>query len=241
MATIKYGKAHLSTIAVRKAAKHSSELVTQLLFNECYTILKQKKDWSYIAIKHDSYEGWIPSNQVQLISDQDFEAVPVRYSAPAIYWEFSLSRHLFMGTPIPAPGDNYHKDKTLDLSLRIIALMRLSKEFLNTPYLWGGRTVAGIDCSGLMQILFRMVDVALPRDAHQQAKVGKAIEWGDHQKGDVAFFANADGKVTHVGLIVSTNMILHASAWVREDLLTEEGIFHEKERTHQLHSLRRFL
>jgi gamma-D-glutamyl-L-lysine dipeptidyl-peptidase len=113
--------------------------------------------------------------------------------------------------------------------------------YLNTPYLWGGKSPFGIDCSGFTQQVFRFKGINIPRDAYQQEELGILIEFDDVQEGDVAFFSNDKGKITHVGIILNDKQIIHASSWVRIDQLKYDGIYTSdtSEKTHQLASIKR--
>ncbi|MBP5413474.1 MAG: C40 family peptidase [Bacteroidales bacterium] len=115
--------------------------------------------------------------------------------------------------------------------------------FLNAPYLWGGRTIFGIDCSGFTQAVYKIMGIAIPRDASQQNKCGNNIPLWQAKTGDLAFFANSNGKITHVGLLLGEGKIIHASGKVRIDRIDETGIFciERNEYSHQLHSIKRLL
>jgi cell wall-associated NlpC family hydrolase len=117
----------------------------------------------------------------------------------------------------------------------------IAKEYLNAPYLWGGKTPFGIDCSGLTQMVFRFLDINLPRDASQQADTGALVEFEDILPGDLAFFHNKDGKIIHVGILNGVDSIIHASGMVRIDKFTSEGIIHDESgvKTHQLNCIKR--
>jgi cell wall-associated NlpC family hydrolase len=110
--------------------------------------------------------------------------------------------------------------------------------YLNAPYLWGGRSPFGIDCSGFTQLVYRLQGIKLPRDAYQQAEVGNTLSFiEESEEGDLAFFDNTEGKIIHVGIIMKNNYIIHASGKVRIDRIDQQGIFNSSLKTHT-HKLR---
>lgn len=115
--------------------------------------------------------------------------------------------------------------------------------YLNAPYQWGGKSPFGIDCSGFTQMVYRLAGYQLKRDASQQVMQGKTVALSDAQVGDLAFFTNEAGRITHVGLMLDNNRIMHASGKVRIDTLDEQGIIHHetKQYTHQLNIMKRII
>ncbi|MCB9261551.1 MAG: C40 family peptidase [Flavobacteriales bacterium] len=217
------GQCLVSCIPVRADASSRSEIVTQLLYGETYSIREQKDDWYVITTHFDQYSGWISANQ---------------HSEPSFEPKSIQNKSLFEqrnGIIIPF-GSYWTEESNSDLTP-----IEASKIFLNCPYLWGGRTFMGIDCSGFMQVIHKACGKKLPRDASQQAEICNRIDFGERKAGDLAFFKNGDGKITHVGLLLDKDRIVHASGKVRIDELTNQGIIHSetKIRTHILECVAR--
>lgn len=220
------GQCLLSVIPVRADAKSQSEIVTQLLYGETYQILDTRHDWINIAMDNDGYQGWISANQ---FSNKKFE--PEGLVSKALYLKHQSSIIPFGGhIPEQQLGSN-------------LSLLESAKLFLGCPYMWGGRTFMGIDCSGFIQVIHKAQGIALPRDASQQVFEGTEVAYADRKATDLVFFVNELGKVHHVGMLVSEDEIIHASGSVRIDTLTRDGIIQNPigKCTHTYHQIRRLI
>ena len=235
-----YGICNLSAIALRKEARHASEMVSQLLFNETYTVLDKTHEWIIIQTHFDQYEGWIQEKQFCEIDEEKFNALNTK--RPYLINK-AIAEHkgqfLSLGTPLYEP----HPDAVEMPSEFLPELMvDYAKKLLGTPYLWGGRTAFGFDCSGFVQVCARMSGLLLPRDASQQIQCGELVYFlQETRAGDLAFFGNEDGKITHVGIVMGNEQIIHCSGQVRIDFLDQTGIFNKErdEHTHRLQVVKR--
>jgi cell wall-associated NlpC family hydrolase len=219
---------------MRKEPSDTTEMVNQVLYGETFAILKRQEKWSLIRLHHDRYEGWIDNKQYVLIKGRK---QPQQIVTALFKKAGSGSAVLPMGAFIEA-DDTLARDAIFPLTL-----IATAKKFLYSPYLWGGRTFMGIDCSGFTQIAFRIHGIRLFRDASQQARQGKKMSFENVQTGDLAFFGKEE-RVTHVGIIIrekSQTSIIHASGRVRIDTLDRQGIFNNeiKGYSHSLHSIKR--
>jgi cell wall-associated NlpC family hydrolase len=239
----------LASVPLRRHADLISEMTSQLLFGDHYEILEEESGFQNIRVAHDGYQGWITSRQGETISAETFQSLstaPPRVlldlAAPAELGDQAL--HLVRGSHLPTEINGRKlvcNGATLDQKQHPFSVERfeqISSGYLNAPYLWGGRSPFGIDCSGFTQMVFKLFDIALPRDSQDQAKMGEPVDsLGDARPGDLAFFFETS---SHVGLITGDG-ILHASSYVRNDELGEDGIRdrHSGELTHELSCIRR--
>ncbi len=257
---MKHGIAALSIIPVRQSASHRSEQVTQLLFGETYEVLLHKNKWLQIRCSLDEYEGWIDEAQYTEITKKEFDAIKLETSGIALDLLCSVTSSnnsiaVVTGSSLPDfDGINFKigKEKFIyngqalqaDQIRSMNMLEKIALRFLNAPYLWGGRSPLGIDCSGFTQIVFKCLNYSLKRDAYQQAEMGKVVNFiEESQVGDLAFFNNDEGKIIHVGIILKDQKIIHASGRVRIDNIDHFGIFNAetKKYSHQLKIIKRIL
>jgi len=258
---MKLGISDLSIIPVRKEPSEKSEMTTQILFGEQFEINEETEKWVYIKLKCDGYEGWIDRKMVtELNTDSAINEIVCTTETLNI-----VSRIDTWGNKMLVPGSNlpfFNKEnkhfKVGDVEYILNgdianleanktqrdALIDYAMKYYNSPYLWGGKTPYGIDCSGLTQMAYKLMGISIPRDASQQVNIGDTLLFVDEAKpGDLAFFGDEEGKVTHVGIIWKHHKIIHASGRVRIDNVDQEGIYNEELRryTHKLRTIKRII
>ena len=239
---MEYGICTQSAIAIRKENGHTSEMVSQLLYNELYTKLDEKPEWVLIRTELDQYEGWISVKQHHSISENGFEQLKAKklFIVNQSVGNYN-DKIISFGTPLFEPAGFAAEMPQAFLPQTMIDNAR---KLLGAPYLWGGRTVMGIDCSGFVQLCARSAGLLLPRDASQQINCGELVYFlQETQPGDLAFFGNENGVITHVGIIIGNEQIIHASGEVRIDYLDQTGIFNKERNmhTHQLVGIKRIM
>lgn len=251
-----YGICNLTAIPMRAECSHKSEMVSQLLFGECYVVLGESGGWVKIRTADCNYEGWIQDKQVHRISLSDYEdnqnAAKYRVVEPFVQNLLDGCPVLTMGAFVPGPAkcaanpSLASSDGLSGLSQeeKRMFVVESARKLIGTPYLWGGRTPTGIDCSGLTQVVFSLVGVQLSRDASQQVLEGTHLDFaGEAEPGDLAFFSNECGDIVHVGILLGNSEIIHSSGKVRVDTFDETGIFNREtgKYTHTLRVIKRVL
>jgi gamma-D-glutamyl-L-lysine dipeptidyl-peptidase len=264
---MEHGICTLASAALRIEAAHRSEMVSQLLFGDTYAVLDTADEWVRICTDDCRYEGWLQKKQHTPIEEEDYLQLLNRprccVSSLVQYVQeetTSIRFPVFCGTRIPRPENGLFRLGNQQFSIsspdslsdfgdslaedRVLRMLQFAKLYLNAPYLWGGRTPAGIDCSGFVQVVFSSIGIQLPRDASQQVAKGESVDFFEEARpGDVAFFENSVKSIVHTGIICEKGRIIHASGRVRIDTLDGTGIYCRETGlyTHQLRIIKRIL
>jgi hypothetical protein len=246
-----FGICNLSVIPLRKEANDRSEIVSQVLFGEQFQILEVNKQWTKVKLQFDEYEGWIDTKQYQTITSSNYE----KLSKEAIILNNDLVEYITtphnqlipitLGATLSFLNHDDINIQNYDFEgLKICGiqpksnLLNTAFMYLEAPYLWGGKTPFGIDCSGFTQMVYKLNGYKLLRDASQQATQGEVLSFiEESEPGDLAFFDNEEGNIIHVGIILENNYIIHSSGKVRIDRLDHLGIYNAEQNRHT-HRLR---
>jgi len=243
---------------MRAEASHKSEMVSQQLFGEKSVIIETGiKYWVKIQLKYDGYEGWVQQSHLVEIDEESYEKTDKELTSDWVN-EVVYNGHI-MNVPMGSSLSAFHngiafwrknsvnfKGKVWDpeeVKITPKQIKQIAFKFLNTSYLWGGKSVFGIDCSGYAQGVYKLLNTHLPRDARKQAEKGEIVNFlPEAQCGDLAFFDNEEGKIIHVGILLSSHEIIHSAGKVRIDKIDTQGILNleTKERTHKLRIIKRF-
>jgi len=250
-----FGFCHLSIVPLREEASDSSQMISQLLFGDVFEVLEHVSDnWIKIRNAYDAYEGYMDPKQAIPIDSIDYVTYQeVKYNNDSPMEISSSFGKQLLPSACSFPGDifkiydfqfNIEKNMIVFQQAGREQMIATAKSFLNAPYLWGGKTVYGIDCSGFTQMVYKISGVKIKRDASQQAQEGEMLNFLEEARaGDLAFFDNEEGNITHVGILVSDSQVIHASGCVRMDKIDHHGIYHQElgKYTHRLRFIKRLL
>lgn len=240
-------------LPLRSAPSHRSEMVSQLLFGERFAITESLGGWHRVITLFDACNGWIDSLHGGY-ENRDEDATGIITGQTLVCTTTDGERMTIMpGSELFGLSDDLSTFRVGSNSYKITvgdrpkimtqtSLTGTARLFMSVPYLWGGRTPAGIDASGLVQVVFKVQGIALPREASLQATMGTTIDFiGEAETGDVAFFSGDDGEVSHTGILVGDGSIIHAYGTVRTDRIDHQGIWNDRKGgyTHRLRVIRR--
>ena len=243
---MEYGIVNLNLVPVRKKNNAKSEMISQLFFGETLEVVSKKNNWCLVISNLDNYEGWVRTSHFLSISKVDYIKInskKKKFSST----DTSLYNNEFKDYTVPAgsiiSNCKYLSFNCVSNNKNFHSLEEVALSFLNSPYLWGGKTKFGTDCSGFVQSVFKIYGKILPRDSYQQALVGVEVKLENSKTGDLAFFGKKIDAITHVGIVISNKRIIHSSGKVRIDKITDEGILNvdSKKITHKLQLVRRIV
>ncbi|MCK8140968.1 C40 family peptidase [Flavobacterium sp. I-SCBP12n] len=252
-----FGICNLAMIPLRLEPSDRSEIVSQVLFGEHFEIVEQQNQWTRVRLQYDAYEGWIDFKQMQLITEDSYKKLSdeiIILNGDLIEYITTPSNLLI---PIPLGSSlsflNYDQINTSNFDFEGVRTSGIKDKsllidtaflYLNAPYLWGGKTPFGIDCSGFTQMVYKLNGYKLLRDASQQSTQGEPLSFiEESEAGDLAFFDNEEGNIIHVGIIMEDNYIIHASGKIRIDRLDHLGIFNAEtnKHTHKLRVIKKII
>lgn len=238
-------------VPVRAQAAEESEQLTQMLFGEPCEITDQCPRWKRVKSALDGQEGWADFKMISPMTDdeyqayiQDWNATTARVLFPIAY---AVSENngqtvpLTAGTRLPKYRNGEFEvlgvkfriqpemvaEKPLEMNAQNV--MQVTRFMLNIPYLWGGKSAMGIDCSGFTQTVQTLFGHQLLRNAREQITQGTVIErLSDAQAGDLVFFDHYDGRVSHVGLLLDQERVMHSSGRVKVEMIDDEGIISQE-------------
>lgn len=256
---MKIARCIVTVAPLRKEPDHRSEMVSQVLLMEDMEIISIANEFLKVRCLYDGYEGWIHRFQIvhldegaqigpnlQMINGDPFrvvycngEPLTMLFGSPLAAFDHGKSN--FNGMDWVYEGRFWN---AAEAHFNAETIKWVIDHFIHVPYLWGGRSIVGVDCSGFTQLVFRFFHQVLPRDAAEQSVMGETVGFIQEGKcGDLAFFDDEKGDIIHVGILANSHEIWHASGSVRLDPIDHVGIMHKEtgERTHRLRIIKRIV
>lgn len=253
------GICYLSLVAVRAEPSSKSEMANQLLYGDIVDIDQTSGEWIRIISRHDNYAGWCNIRQIELLNNETLEVIShssrilvssttatiITGGMPSLTLVQGSTLYKLSNGKLAGPGGEYHiaeGETRIPQNNYSEDIIELALSYLKTPYLWGGRSPFGIDCSGFTQMVYKMQGINLMRDAKQQAGQGMLINlMAETMAGDLAFFDNEEGQIVHTGILTGNGSIIHAHGEVRIDQVDHHGIYDKSKGkyTHKLRLIRR--
>lgn len=249
----------LSAASLRKAADHRSEMVSQLLFGDLVQVMDIKNDWLYVEMAEDKYPGWVAKNQLHVLDEADYTALTqskrmitasfmetIKVNTSKENFVISAGSSFYQNSrgAMVISGSVFEYDGTLlESKDRKKQILEFALGFESTPYLWGGRSAFGLDCSGFTQLIYKMAGMSIPRDAAMQAQQGETVHLiNEARAGDLVFFDNEEEVITHTGILLDESTVIHAHGKVRIDKIDHHGIFNKdiNKYSHNLRIIKRF-
>ena len=256
-----------SVVPVRSEAREGSEQLTQMLFGELCTVLEQKPRWNRVKLDLDGQEGWVDAKMICPMKPKEYASYAQAYKTAALVsmpMAYALSENNGQTIPLTAGtrltnyqngrfevlGVGFRIDPSMvriePVELNLQNLLETTRFFLNVPYLWGGKNAMGMDCSGFTQIVMSLFGKKLLRNASEQATQGRKIaDLKKVQAGDLLFFDHEDDKISHVGIAIDSERVIHCSGRVKVEKLDRRAsgsvyiLSAEGQHTHHLVTIRR--
>ena len=242
----------LNIIPLRAAPSHRSEMVSQVLFGEGLLLSGEEEgDFAKVRMQETNYEGWVQCSQIMDVDLWQSHPNTIVGLDEVFMSNGLCTIKLYHGTPVAAlrmqiGAEVFKIDgilRSATLTDFAVEFPRLVAYYLRTPYMWGGRSICGMDCSGFSQMVYAHFGIMLKRDAYQQAEAGEIVNFlSEIKSGDLAFFDNEQGRITHVGVMIDAETIIHAAGEVRIDKMDQQGIYNEDldRYSHKLRIVKRY-
>ncbi len=258
---MKHGICQVVVSPGRAEPADQAEIKMQLVFGDLVYVIEVKDNWTQLKMAKYDYTCWVDTKHICRLEEKEFSQIyeqkEIRVkdiTSSLINTKNNEVTHLVKGCLLPnydnqtiSFGDNnfnFLGNTNHGLETKKEEITKTSLEYLNSPYLWGGNSPYGIDCSGLTQMSYALHGIQIPRDACDQATIGETVSFlAEAEPGDLIYFDNSEGKITHVGILLEGNKIIHASGHVRIDKIDHQGIYREdwEKYTHNLRIIKKLI